>query len=65
MELTVGILKGTIVKISQLKPSLLVTETRGLVTTGCKSIDFSKEVFAFCVKMLILVRRSVIFEKKM
>ena len=34
------------------------------MTKGCKSIDFSKEVFAFCVKVYFLVKRSVISEKK-
>ena len=41
----------------------MATETRGLVTKGCKSIDLSKEVFAFCVKVLFLVKRSVILKK--
>ena len=36
----------------------------GLVTKVCKRIDFSKEVSDFQVKVLILVRRSDIFEKK-
>ena len=30
-----------------------------------KSIDFSKEVSAFLAKVVILVRRSVIFSKKL
>ena len=30
----------------------------------CKSIDFSKEVSVFFVKVMILLRRSLIFEKK-
>ena len=29
----------------------------------CKSMDFSKEVFDFLAKVMILVWRSVIFEK--
>ena len=35
----------------------------GLVTKVCKSIDFSKEVSGFLVKVLILVRRSDIKKK--
>ena len=37
----------------------------GLVTKVCKSIDFSMEVFDCLVKVLILVMRSDIFDKKM
>ena len=30
---------------------------------GSKSMDFNKEVYDFLTKLMILVRRSVIFEK--
>ena len=47
-----------------LKPSLLASVTNDLVARDCKSIDFSKEVYDFLAKVIILVRRSDIFEKK-
>ena len=49
--------------MSLLKPSLLDSVAIGLVPKDCKSIDFSKEVSDFLVKVVILVRRSNIFEK--
>ena len=46
-----------------LKASLLANVTDGLVARDCKSISFSKEVSDFLAKVVILVRRSDIFEK--
>ena len=48
-----------------LKPSLLASVTNDLVARDCKSDDFSKEVFDFLAKVVILVMRSDIFEQKM
>ena len=35
----------------------------GQMQEGSKSMDFNKEVYDFLTKLMILVRRSVIFEK--
>ena len=51
-------------RTSQLKHKLLASVANGLVTKVCKSIDFSKEVSDFLAKVVILVRRSIIFKKK-
>ena len=51
-------------RASELKPSLLAIVTGGLVAKECKSIDFSKEVYDFLAKVVILVWRSDIFVVK-
>ena len=47
-----------------MKVMILIKRCQIFVLKGCKSIDFSKEVCDFLVKVMTLVRRSNIFEKK-
>ena len=53
-------------KVKDLSAKTLTFSQRGkwFGNKVCKSIDFSKEVSDFLVKVLILVRRSVFVEKK-